>query len=51
MVHIRLLAYPNSSMSGISGTIGAFAVANLWCQPGREVNEKCAPFFLGDNEF
>lgn len=48
MVHITLLAYPDCAMSGISGFIDAFALANRWCQLGSEPKESCIPLFCWD---
>jgi transcriptional regulator GlxA family with amidase domain len=48
MAHITLLAYPNCNMSGIAGTIDAFAIANLWYQRGSEPGAERAPLFSWD---
>lgn len=48
MVHLTFLAYPNCSMSGISGPIDAFSIANLWCGLERGFDTECRPLFEWD---
>lgn len=48
MAHITFLAYPNCSMAGISGSIDAFSIANLWCRLEKGIDETCVPKFFWD---
>lgn len=47
MTHITLLAYPNCSMTSISGSIDAFSIANLWHR-GKKQNGDHTPLFDWD---
>lgn len=48
MAHLTFLAYPNCTMSCISGPIDAFSIANLWCGLEQGLNTECTPLFDWD---